>query len=526
KSFLKDPVNFLRLFEEGLRSDILLHPNAMRLVARNLDKIDDDLRNDPEANKIFLDLLLSHNNPERALRRMNELGVLGAFMPEFGRIVAMMQFNMYHHYTVDEHIIRCISNLFQIEKSELIEELPVASRILAKGVNRRVLYVALMMHDIGKGLPQDHSVAGAEIASIVSPRLGLTPEECDLVEWLVLNHLLMSDVAQKRDLADPRTARDFANAVSSPSRLDLLTVLTVCDIRGVGPGVWNNWKAQLLRDLYGQTMELLKGGREAQSRPERIAEAKAALADALKGWSPEAIAKETARHYDPYWMGLDTQTQKIFAELAKGTLPDEPVSKIDPDESRDATRACFVMPDHPGIFARFAGALALVGADILDARTYTTRDGIATAVFWIQDSEGKPYERGRLKRLENMVTRTLRGEVIAREALKSRDKMKKREREFIVPTTITFDNEGSEIFTIIEVDTRDRPGLLYDLARTLSENSISISSAIIATYGEQAVDAFYVKDLFGLKLHSETKRNAIEARLRAAIERGQKVAEE
>ncbi|HLQ19844.1 MAG TPA: [protein-PII] uridylyltransferase, partial [Tabrizicola sp.] len=245
KTFLKDKLNLLRVFEEALRTKYLLHPNVMRIVTQNLDLIDDEMREDPEAQRIFLDLLLKHGNPERSLRRMNELGVLAAFIPEFEPIVAMMQFNVYHHYTVDEHIIQTISCLAQIERGELVEDLPLSSSILKGGVNRRVLYVALLLHDIGKGRPEDHSILGAQIARRVAPRLGLDAEECETVEWLVRYHLLMSDMAQKRDIGDPRTVRDFAKAVKTRKRLDLLTVLTVCDIRGVGPGTWNNWKAML-----------------------------------------------------------------------------------------------------------------------------------------------------------------------------------------------------------------------------------------------------------------------------------------
>ena len=522
--FLKNKLNFLKIFDEALKSDILIHPDAMRLIARNLDLIDDKLRNDPEANRIFLDLLVSRGNPERALRRMNEIGVLGAFIPEFERIVAMMQFNMYHSYTVDEHIIQCVSNLAQIEHGELKESLPVASSILAKGVDRKVLYVAMLLHDIGKGLPEDHSIAGAKIVETLAPRLGLDEDESETVVWLVRNHLLMSDVAQKRDLSDPRTVRDFAQAMGRRTRLKLLTVLTVCDIRGVGPGVWNNWKAALLRDLYSQTRILLRDGEQAFDGLNREDTSKDELAKALTGWKPSDVKAEQDRHYRAYWLGLDTETHKIFAELIKQAKPDEPVSHIEPDSYRDATRACFVMPDHPGIFARFAGALALAGANVVDARTYTSSDGLATAVFWIQDIEGKPYDETRLKRLQRMISRTLKGEVIARDELKSKNKIKKREREFIVPTTITFDNEGSDIFTIIEVDTRDRIGLIFDLTRTMTDCNISISSAIIATYGEQAVDAFYVKDLFGHKIHSKSRQETIEKRLMDAIAKGQESA--
>jgi len=517
EAFLADKMNLLRLFQEALRTGLLIHPDAMRLVPANLDLIDDDMRANRETGRIFLDLLLKHGNPERALRRMNELGVLAALIPEFEPIVAMMQFNMYHSYTVDEHTIQCISALSEIERGERVEDLPVASRILTAGVNRKVLYTALLCHDIGKGREEDHSILGARLARAIAPRLGLNKAETKTVEWLVRYHLLMSDVAQKRDLSDPRTVRGFAKAVGTKERLDLLLVLTVCDIRGVGPSVWNNWKAMLLRELYKQTSLALEDGIEALSTGARASQARKALRAALPDWDAKALRTETKRHYDPYWQGLSTAEHLVFARLLKDITADDIRIDLTQDTDRDATRAAFALADHPGIFSRLAGALALVGANVVDARTYTSKDGWATPVFWIQDHEGHPYETARLKRLENMIHKTLKGEVIARDAMRDRDKIKKRERAFKVPTNITFDNEGSEIYTIIEVDTRDRPGLLYDLTRTMADNNVYIASAVIATYGEQVVDTFYVKDMFGLKFHNEAKRKALEKKLCEAI---------
>ena len=517
--FVKDPLNLLRIFEEALRTGYLIHPDVMRLVAANLDKIR-NLYGDKQASKIFLDTLLKHTNPERALRRMNELGVLGAFIPDFQTIIAMMQFNMYHSYTVDEHTIQTISHLAQIEREELIEELPIASSILKEGVNRRVIYVALLLHDIGKGRDEDHSILGAKLARQIAPRLGLNQDETDTVEWLIRYHLLMSDMAQKRDIADPRTVRDFAKAVKTVKRLDLLTVLTVCDIRGVGPDVWNNWKATLIRALYRQTRRGLEDGMEALNREERGAQAKRNLREALANWDAKDLKQEIARHYPPYWQGLHVTAHVDLANLLKGIASDEVQVELTPDEDRDATRACFALVDHPGIFNRMCGALALVGANIVDARTYTSKDGYATAAFWIQDGEEGPYEASKLPRLKSMIEKTLKGEVIARDALAPRDKIKKRESRFVVPTSITFDNDGSEIYTIIEVDTRDRPGLLFDLTRTLANANIYIASAVIATYGAQVVDTFYVKDMFGLKFHSKSKQETIERNLRAAILQG------
>ncbi|MGJ8628020.1 MAG: [protein-PII] uridylyltransferase [Sulfitobacter sp.] len=524
-TFLTDKLNLLRIFEEALRTGMLIHPDGMRLIKSNLNLIDDAMRTEPEAQRIFQDLLLKHGNPERALRRMNELGVLGAFIPEFEHIVAMMQFNMYHSYTVDEHIIQCIANLARIEKNELEEELPVVSSILKKGVNRKVLYIALLLHDIGKGRPEDHSILGAKMVRKIAPRLGLKQEDVDTVEWLVRYHLLMSDMAQKRDIADPRTVRDFAKAVQTVKRLDLLCVLTVCDIRGVGPDTWNNWKAVLIRALYRQTERALEKGLEDLNRENRGAEAKKTLRAALKEWPRKAVQTETARHYEPYWQGLHVTAHVAFADLLRDIGDDDVRIDLHPDEDRDATRACFVMADHPGIFSRLAGALALVGANVVDARSYTTKDGFVTDAFWIQDSEGNAYEASKLPRLRQVIAKTLRGEVVARDALKSRDKIKKRERAFRVPTHITFDNEGSEIYTIIEVDTRDRPGLLYDLTRAMAASNVYIANAVIATFGEQVVDTFYVKDMFGLKYYSESKQRTLEKRLREAIVEGVERAE-
>lgn len=519
-AFLSDPINILRLFEEGLKTGYLIHQDAMRIVTANLDLITDKVRRDPETQRIFMSLMLDYGNPERALRRMNELGVLGAVIPEFKRIIAMMQFNFYHSYTVDEHTIQCISVLARIEQGTLEEELPLSSRILKQGVDRRVLYIAMLLHDIGKGLPEDHSTAGARLAAQIAPELGLSDNETETVVWLVENHLVMSDFAQKRDLSDPRTVSNFAKIVKTTSRLNLLTVLTVCDIRGVGPGALNNWKAQLLRDLYDHTRTLIKDGLNTEGKNKPADIAKQALAERLSDWEVDEIQGELDRHYPAYWQGIDTETHLVFAQLFKNLGDKNLSSHFEVDIDRDATRAQFVMQDHPGIFSRLAGALALVNANVVDARTYTSSDGYATPVFWIQDNDGNPFEASQLDRLKDMISKTLSGNVIARDLLERRNKLKKRERNFKVPTEITFDNEGSDYYTIIEVDTRDRHSLLFDLTRTLANANIQIVSAVIATYGAQAVDVFYVKDMVGLKIKSEIKQQSIREKLQAAIVKG------
>ncbi|MCY3878660.1 MAG: [protein-PII] uridylyltransferase [Rhodobacteraceae bacterium] len=522
EGFLSDPLNIMKLFEEALRTGLLVHPDAMRLIASNLHLIDDKFRQDSEISRYFFDLLLNHGNPARALRRMNELGVLGRYLPEFQNIVAMIQPGGYHHYTVDEHTIQCITTLSQIERGEYREELPVASEILEKGINRKVLYLALLLHDVGKGSGQDHSVRGAELARVVAERLGLAEDEAGTVEWLVRNHLLMSDTCQKRDISDSRTVRNFANIVASRTRLKLLTVLTVCDIRGVGPGVWTNWKAQLLRDLYRMSHISLTEGRGADS-PAAAGEAKDRFQEQVSGADPDRIAFEIKRHSDTYWQGLNTETHlaffKLLEDLSEGEIRLD--TKLDPD--RDATRVCIAMADHPGMFSRTAGAIALAAANVVDAKTFTSTDGYATAVFWLQDQRGRPYGRSRFKRLAQTLERSMKGELDTAKALEERERQlqstiaARRVRSFVVPTEITFDNEGSDIHTIIEVDTRDRPGLMFDIAYTLFRSNVTIASAVIATYGVQAVDVFYVKDSAGLKLYSESRQQSLRSKLMQRI---------
>ena len=520
KLFLNNPINLIQLFQIALKTGLLIHPNALQLVARHLSVVDEKFINSKEANSIFLDLLLNYNSPERALRHMNEVGFLGAFIPDFGRIVAMMQFNMYHSFTVDEHTIQCIRNLAEIENKSLLEDLPIASKILSGDINRRILYVALLLHDIGKGLPEDHSIIGSEIAKNIAPRLGLKPEESEIVVWLIRNHLLMSDVAQKRDITDSRTVRDFAKHVTSTTKLKLLTVLTVCDIRGVGPNAWSNWKAVLLRDLYSQTLATISEGSMSASQPERVKLIKTSIQKSLGELSNKEQNIQLEKHYDNFWLGLDIETQLEFIKLLQIVNTADIKVNIVTDENRGANRICCVLQDHPGIFSRLAGAIALIGANVVEARTYTTRDGFVTAVFWVQNPQKCPFDSLILAKIVKSIKSSLLGTVIPKHVLDIKGKFPHSEREFRVPTTVSFDNFGSDIYTIIEVDTRDRIGLIHDLTSTLYKNNISIFTAIIATYGEQAVDTFYVKDLFGLKIHSKNKQEKILTHLRNSIEEG------
>lgn len=520
--FREAPIEILRVFHLAATTNTPIHPQTLKHVRRNLDVIDDTLRNDPDANALFLEILCDTPDPESALRMLNEAGVLGAFMPEFGEIVCMMQFNMYHHYTVDEHTIRAVGNLRQLEQGTIIEEAPVSTDIMKGSVDRRVLYVALLLHDIGKGRAEDHSIVGARLAETICPRLGLNEADTETVIWLIRYHLFMSDTAQKRDLSDIRTIQDFAAIVQSRERLKMLLVLTTCDIRAVGPGVWNGWKAQLLRTLFSETEATLSAGHDIMisSRSERIEEAIAALKERLSEWPDDSITEFTKRHYPPYWLGLDLGTHETHARMLQGQPGDAFVIDASGDPARSATRLSVAMGDHPGLFSRITGAVSISGASIVDARTFTTSDGMAIATIWLQDQDGEVYDDpSRLERLESNITRVMSGTMIPRDELKERDIIKARERSFSVPPLVSFDNSGSELYTVIEVTGRDRIGLVHDLSRALSEQKVSIFSAVIATYGERAVDTFYVKDLFGHKITNPNRQKNIKQALHAVLSR-------
>ena len=309
--------------------------------------------------------MIDYGNPERVLRRMNEVGFLGAFIPEFGRIVALMQFNMYHWFTVDEHTIQCLKVLSEIEKLPENYGTAIQEIFLRKSLNRKILYLSLLFHDIGKGLENDHSIEGEKIATKLCKRFTLKDSERNKISWLVRNHLMMSDFAQKRDLSDPKTIIDFQEHVQDRETLDLLFILTVCDIKGVSSDAWNNWKSSLLESLYFQTLQLVSTDAKVKTRSERIDTAKTKLKGYLKAFKYDAIEQETSRHFDAYWLVLDTETQMHIAKMIS-RLDQDPF-QVEPsyDNERDITKIIFVMEDHPGIFSRLDGALAIASPMLL-----------------------------------------------------------------------------------------------------------------------------------------------------------------
>ena len=525
EQLLKDPVKILRLFRLVQKHKLDVHPNALRLVSQNLKLINAKLRKDKQANSTFMNILCG-GKPEQALMLLNEAGVFGRFMPDFGRVVAQMQYDMYHVYTVDEHTIRAIGIVNGIETGRLIDDHPVACEVINEIQSRQALYLSVLLHDIAKGRGGNHSVLGAEIAEKLGPQLGLNDWETETVAWLVRNHLLMSDMAFKRDLDDPKTISDFLEIVQSPERLRLLLILTAADIRAVGPNVWNNWKAGLLRELYTRAQEVMSDGAPTQLRSERVEQAKQHLAEALEKlsetWSEAEITGHLNLGNPGYWLGVDLDSQIRHANLIHKTkkMNDQFTIEFGTNEIRDATEVIVYSPDHPGLFSAIAGAMALCGASIIDAKVQTLTNGMALDSFWIHDNECTAYRNSMdLRRIRERVQDAMEGKIRPSIELEKAQKsaLPNRTRVFKVPPHVLIDNKASRSHTVIEINGRNRPALLYDVTTAITFNGLQIASAHISTYGERVVDVFYVKDVFGLKIESERKIEVIRKTLMEAI---------
>lgn len=513
--FKDDPVRLIEIFQIAESEGLEVHPETMRQADRDAKLITKSVKKDPRANALFLELLCGRNDPESALRWMNEAGVFGRFVPDFGRVNAQMQFDMYHHYTVDEHTIRAIGLLSQIERGLLESDHPRATKQIHKVGSRRAIYVAVLLHDIGKGRGGDHSVIGAEIAHKLCPRFGLEKKETELVSWLILQHLLMSATAQKRDITDPKTIEDFVGEVKSLERLRNLSILTCVDIRAVGPGTWNSWKGQLLGELYDAAQERLRLGHKRNGRAQRIAARKTAVSELLgdKAYLMEQVGDLLA---DAYWVA---EPEDI---IAKNLIQYEEARRIEEhlsihcevDEERGATLVSVIAGDHPGLFYRIAGGIHLAGANIIDARIHTASNGYAIDNFLVQDLANTPFsEASQIERLKRSIKDALLANVELVPKLAARPLPHSRAKTFAVAPMVHFDNNASNHFTVIEVTARDRPALLNRLAHALFRSNLLVQSAHITAYGESATDTFYVTDLTGGKVIHTDRLDEIEALL-------------
>jgi [protein-PII] uridylyltransferase len=513
----EDPVNLIRLFAVADERDLDLHPDAAAAVAGALRAITPRLRREPKARKAFLDLLARGKQPYRSLSLMNETGVLARFLPEFGQVVAQTQFDRHHAYTVDEHTLRAIGVISDIEHGLLQEDHPLATALFPRIRDREALYLAMLLHDVGKGGEGGQLVAGPKAARRACERLGLAPERVELVGWLVENHLVFSDYAQKRDVSDPGTVAAFAEIVGDLERLRLLLILTVADIRAVGPGVWNGWKGQLMRELYAATEAVFRGGQGADAasrfrrRQAEIAlEARRALVEAEPAAAAFAAAME-----DAYFTSFLLEEQRVHARLAAQAEADGAAASARLHAARNAAAVTVAARDRPGLFADLAATLTSAGAQVLYARIHTGQTGLALDVFQVQDATGAPYGADDPRALASLGVR-MTAVAAGREPAPSLGGRKRQARGGAAGA-VTFDTASSEDALIVEVSARDRPGLLADLARAVTDAGLTLLSAHVGSYGDRAVDAFYVTDADGTKPADPERLKALCAALLDAV---------
>ena len=511
----KNPIIMLKIMQFARDRHLRIHPLALRSMIRN-ERMTIQLRRDPQAMAIFLDLLCGkdgetgRSDGARWMTLMNETGILSRLVPDWARIVGQMQFDTYHVFTVDEHTIEALRVVASLERGELTEAAPVASSLVDHLQSRRALYTAVLLHDIAKGRGGDHSVLGAEIALAICPMLGLSAEETEMVSWLVLHHLLLSQTAFKRDIDDPKTILDLVDTVQSPERLKLLLVLTVADMRAVSPKVWNGWKATLLRELYTRVAEVLAGGLATTERDVRVARAKEAAAERLSDWTAEDIATFLDLGYPAYWLSFDPATHERHGRMIRDASHRQAPLSVQHEvlHNRAVTEVTVYAADHAGLFSRIAGALAIAGASIVDARIHTLTSGMALDTFWIQDANGGIFASPqRLARLSVLIEQALSGSLRMDNEIRglSDALLGQRMRAIHVPPRVVIDNHASNTHTVVEVNGRDRPGLLHDVTAAITGQGMQIASAHVSTYGVRAIDVFYIKDVFGLRIQNERK---------------------
>ena len=506
----ENPINIIKLFYISHINNIDIHPKTLRQITSLRKLINLKVRQNVEANKMFLNILTSDKDPTRTLRLMNEANILGQFIPEFQKIVGLMQFDMYHSYTVDEHTIFTISNLHSLRSGKFSDFAPLTSSAILEIKSYKSLFVAMLLHDIAKGKKGDHSENGSLIASKICPRLGLNKEETKMVEWLVLHHLLMSKTAFRYELGDPKVIKNFAKQVRSIDKLKSLLALTVADIRGVGPDVWNDWKGALIKELYIKTYDLLKPPQEISKITEPLKSSKELLIRYLnnKGVNDLDIKTYCSKFYNNYWGTFNLSSvinhYEIFTSMKNYSKKLEVY--LSNDSKLKATELLVITPDHHGLFSQISGLVASSGYDIVSAKIITRSDGYALDTFFLQNKERKPISDINLrKKLIETITKGLEGNFNIEKALNIKWKeIPARFRAVKAPIRVIIDNKTSDQYTILDIKCKNAPGVLYKITKIITSLGLQINTANVSTYGDRVVDIFYLKNAFGSKVDDNT----------------------
>ncbi|HYP65614.1 MAG TPA: [protein-PII] uridylyltransferase, partial [Steroidobacteraceae bacterium] len=498
--FARTPAALLELF-------VLLqqHPDirgvrasTMRAVAKNLWLIDEEFRQNPRHHRLFLEILRSPVGVTHELRRMNTYGVLGRYIPAFGRIVGRMQYDLFHAYTVDAHTLFVVSNLRRFAIPRYDHELPAASRVMQSLPRSEVAYLVALFHDIAKGRGGDHSELGAVDAEAFCLEQGLSPYDARLTAWLVRHHLLLSITSQKQDIGDPQVINAFARQVGDETHLDYLYVLTCADVRATNPKLWNSWKATLFHDFYQRVKQALRRGLESPIDAEHLVRETQDVARRLlfeRGVAEADIAAVWTRFTMSYFLQHSPEEVAWHAQLLseRDAGSDEPLVALDPRSVRGTTAALiYARPRRHG-FARTTAALDQLGLNIVDARITPTGDGFSLDLYHLLEDDGAPIaDSDRLAEIEHALWRSLQSAPDAPFAVSRR--APRQVRMFQTPTHIALSVDERNRRSVLELTAGDRPGLLCEVGQVLMQQRIELHAAKIMTVGERAEDVFYLTD--------------------------------
>ncbi len=510
--FRNQPIAMLEIFllmqaRPGLKG---IRASTVRQLRSNLRLIDEDFRRDPECRKTFLEIFRYQKGLTHALRRMSAYGLLGAFFPAFGRVVGQMQHDLFHVYTVDAHSLFVVRNLRRLDIPEHRHEFPLLSKLLGQQNNRERLYLAALCHDIGKGSGRDHSEVGEEIVQQLASELGLSEYDAEFTAWLVRNHLIMSWTAQREDTTDPWVIDQFAEVVGDQEHLDNLYLLTFADIRGTSPKVWSDWKGKLLSNLYLATSRRLRTGLSgAQAVVERIEARK----QAIRKLVPRKVTMANldllwSQLGDEYFLRNGPESSAWHAEVISSTgALSLPLVTARPRKDVGALQILVLAPESDELLPRITGGLDRLNLNILDARIHPIKSGLSLLVFVASDPEGMAGNKKWLQSTTLELRRILLSEAASH--IPAKRMLPRTAKQFLVNTKVTFSDADAHHYTVMEIISQDRPGLLYQVARALLECKVKLVSAKVSTVGERAEDTFFITDRDGKSVQGDEQRQCL-----------------
>ncbi len=519
----EDPARLMKIFEYAQKHGVELNIKVKGLIRQNLHQVNDRFRRSKEVNQSFFNILRSEKGAVETLTLMHHLQFLNHFIPEFERIFCKVQHDLYHIYTVDTHSLFALEEIVKLWKGEHTKDLPLLSRLAREVDKRELLLLAVLFHDIGKGQGGGHADRGADMMPTIARRMGLSKEDGERLEFLVRNHLLFAHIAQRRDLHDEKMVIQFARQMGESENLKMLYLLTYADIKAVGPDAWTEWKALLLQELYEKAFEVLeRGDFRLEARSERVKNVKRKVQELLADEYPSASIRDelkamTTRHLLSNPAPVIAEHIRILISLGDETC----VMKVGHEPEKGYSNFTICTLDVPGLFSMITGVMAASGMNILGAQIHTSTNGKALDVLQINSPQGFVItDDSRWRRVEEDMRRVLEGKVRVRTLVEKRqrpsllgEKVKPR-----FPTRVEIDNEVSSDYTVIDIYTHDKVGLLYGISSTLTELGLYIGVAKISTKVDQVADVFYVKDIFGQKLSSEEKLTEVKVRLLKAID--------